>query len=73
MLKYMSKRPGFRTALDSQHVRQLFYHIFSSLWVKLSGTMSLLVICEILGLFVNTLTVSEKYFLCNSENLLQPI
>ena len=32
--------------------------------------MSLLVICEILGVFVNTLTADEKYPLRNYENLL---
>ena len=31
------------------------------------------VISEILGLFVNTLTVDDKYCLGNKENLLQPI
>ena len=31
------------------------------------------VISEILGLFVNTLTVDGKYCLGNKENLLQPI
>ena len=35
--------------------------------------MSLLVICEILGLFVNTLTADHKYSLCDSENSQQPI
>ena len=35
--------------------------------------MSLLVICGILGLFINTLTEDDKYFLRNSENLPQPI
>ena len=30
---------------------------------------SVLVISEIIGLFVNTLTVDDKYSLCNSENL----
>ena len=35
--------------------------------------MSLLVISEILGLFVNTLSSYVKYSLCNSENLWQPI
>ena len=30
-------------------------------------------ISEILGLFVNTLTVNDKYSLCDRENLLQPI
>ena len=35
--------------------------------------MSNLVICQILGLFVNTLTACDNYALCNSQNLLQPI
>ena len=34
--------------------------------------MSLLVICEVLGLFANTFTVDEKYSLLNRENLPQP-
>ena len=34
--------------------------------------MSLLVIYEILGLFVNTLTVDENYPLYSTENLPQP-
>ena len=79
----MSRKPRFRTPFNSQHakrsqtllesVQQHFYHISSSLWGKLSWKMSLLVICEILGLFFNTLIVDDKYFLCNSENLPQPI
>ena len=79
----MSRKPRFRTPFNSQHakrsqtllesVQQHFYHISSSLWGKLSWKMSLLVICEILGLFLNTLIVDDKYFLCNSENLPQPI
>ena len=39
----------------------------------MSWKMSLLVICEILGLFINTLTADDKYFCQNSENLLKPI
>ena len=35
--------------------------------------MSLLVICEIMGHSVNTLTANDKYSLLNSENLQQPI
>ena len=35
--------------------------------------MSLLVISEILGLFVNRLTASEKYSLLHTDNLLRPI
>ena len=33
--------------------------------------MSLLVICKILGLFVNTLTADEKYSFFNRDNLTQ--
>ena len=35
--------------------------------------MSLLVIFEILGLFVNTMTANDKYTDRDSENFLQPI
>ena len=35
--------------------------------------MSLLVVSEILGLFVNTITVNGKYSLHNTKNLRQPI
>lgn len=35
--------------------------------------MSLLVICEILGLFLNTLFADDKYSLRNGEILEQPI
>ena len=35
--------------------------------------MSILVICEILGLFFKILTADDKYGICNSENLPQPI
>ena len=35
--------------------------------------MSLLVICKTLRLFVNTLTVDDKYSVRNIENLPQPI
>ena len=35
--------------------------------------MSLLVICEVLGVFVNTLSVADKYFLHSSQNFPQRI
>ena len=34
---------------------------------------SLLVIHKILGLFVNTLTVNDKHYMLNRDNLTQPI
>ena len=79
----MSKKPRFRTPFDSQHVKgsqalvksawRNFYQISSSLWAKLTWKMSLLVICKILGHFVNTMTADTKYSLPNSENLLESI
>ena len=83
LVRPMSKKHRLRTPFNSQHVkgtqtlvkctRQYLYHIFPSILGKLSYKMSLLVICKMLGLFFNTLTVNEKYFLCNSENLVKPI
>ena len=46
---------------------------FSITWKRLSSKISLLVICEIVGLFVNTLTANDKYSLHNRKNLPQPI
>ena len=40
---------------------------------QLSWKKSLLVICKVLGLFVNTLTADDKYSLLNRDNLTQPI
>ena len=66
----MFKKPCFRTLFDGQHAnasqtllksaRKHYYHIFLSLWVKWSWKLSLLVISEILGLFVSTLTADNK-------------
>ena len=52
---------------------QHFYHIFPALWQRLIWKTSPLVICEVLTLFVNTLTADNKYSLCNRENLRQLI
>ena len=52
---------------------QELYHIYSSLWRKLSWKKLVLVICKFLWLFINTLTAHDKYFLVNSANLLEPI
>ena len=79
MVWLMSKKSRFKTHFDSEHFkgsktipkssRQHFCYIASSLRDKLSWEMSLLVIFEILGLFVNTLTADDKYSLRNTENL----
>ena len=46
------------------------YHIFSSLRENLIWKTSPSVICEILGVFPNTLTANEKYPIWYCENLL---
>ena len=61
----MSKTRHFRTPFDSQHVKgyqtlaksawQNFYHIFSSLWGRVTWKMFPLVIIEIWEYFVNIL------------------
>ena len=83
LLRLMSIEPRFRTPFDSQHVkgsqtlpkseRQYFYHNFLHSYLKLSSEISLLIICEMLGLFVTTLTGDDKYCLRNNEYLPQPI
>ena len=55
------------TLLKSQ--RQHFYHSSWSLWLIFSWKKSILVICKILGLFVNPLTADDKYSLLNWGNL----
>ena len=81
VIRQMSKKPCLRTLFHSQHAKgsqalikstwQHFYHIFSLLWLKLSKKMYLLVICEPLGLFVNTLTADDNHSLRNREILPQ--
>ena len=76
----MSKKSLFGGPFDKEHGNlddrllksewQHLYHIYWSLWTQLSSKTSLLVICKMLGLFVNTLTGNEKYCLLNRDNLL---
>ena len=69
VVRQMSKESRFRTPFDSQQVKgsqtlvksawQCFYGNYSSHWENLTGKMSSLVICEILVVFVPTLTVDD--------------
>ena len=52
---------------------EYLYHIFWSFWRQLTCKKSLLVICKISTLFLNTLSADRKYFLFNRDNLTQPI
>ena len=79
VVRQISKKAHFRTPFDSQHikgsqisVKSAWHHFYlnsPSLWSKVIWKMSLLVIWEILGATVNTLTVDEKYPFRNCDNL----
>ena len=71
LVRTLSKGQRFSTGLGSQHVKAFqivpkfpwtrFYHVFSSFSKNLIWKMSLAVLGEILGVFVNTLTADSKY------------
>ena len=77
------KMGRFRKRFHSQDVKvcqvlakspwERFYHVFSSFWENLVGKMSPLVLGEILGLFLNTLTADGKYPLADWENWQLPM
>ena len=76
LVRPLSKKWRVRIPFDSRHVKESqkfawenFSHNFESLWGKPIWKMSLLVICEILGAFVNTLTNEDKYPLKKCGNL----
>ena len=70
LVRPISKKHCFRTSFDSQlvkgsqtllkSVREHFYHIFSSLWGKINWEINLLLICQILGVFFDTLAADGK-------------
>ena len=83
LLRATSKKRFFRTRFDSQHVKpsqilakapwERFYHVFSSFSCKLIWKMSPLVLAEISGVFVYTLTSYGKYPVPGCENFQLPI
>ena len=62
VLRQMSKKPCFRIPFDSRHVKG------SQRLGKLTKKMALLEMCELLGMFVCTLTANDKCSLRTSEN-----
>ena len=79
----MSKNSSLRVPFNKQHGKcaqallkstpQQFYHIEQWLPGELSWIKSLLLICQILGLLVNTLPADNKDPVLNTENLMIPI
>ena len=68
-VKLYGKRSRTLMKFEGQHL----YQIHWSLWKQLSCKKYLLVICRILGLFVNSLAANDKYSLLSRDNLTQPI
>ena len=83
LIRPLSKKRRFRTRFDSEHVKasqmlrefpwEHFCHVFLSFSVKLIWKMSPLVLDEMLGVFVNTLTADGKYPVQGCEYLQLPI
>ena len=79
LVRTLSKKRRFRTKFDSQHVKAFqilakspwepFYHVFSSFSEILISKMRRLVLGEISGAFVNTLTAEVKYPVLDCDNL----
>ena len=79
LVNEMSKKPRLRTPCDSEHVKQseklttsLPSYCFITL-AKIDLENTHLSVSEIVGVFVNTSTVDNKYSLRKRKNLQQPI
>ena len=78
VVRWMCKKYGFRRPFNKRHDKrsqtlsktegQHLYHHYSWLWRLLSWKKSVLVICKILGLFVNTMTAADKNAVLNLDN-----
>ena len=83
LVRSMPKKSRFKGSFKKQHHKcaqtllkcqgQLLYHIYWSLLRQLSYKKSLLLICKISRLFINTLSADNMYSFFNRENLTQPI
>ena len=69
----LNKQHGNRAQTLFKSERQQLYHIYWLLRTQLSLKKLQLVTCKILGLFVNTFTSCDKYFVLKRNNLTQPI
>ena len=83
LVRYMCKKSPSRLPFQKEHgkrlsalfisERQHLYHIIWSMGRIFNCKKSLLVICKILRLFLNTLSVVDTYYLPNTDNFTQPI
>ena len=78
LVRPLSKKHGFRTSFQSQHVKgfqtlvistwEHLYHVFLSLWEEKIWKISPLLKFKILGVFVNTLTAGDEHPVQNCDN-----
>ena len=83
MVSSMPKKSRFRGSAKKQHGKcsqtlfkfegELLYHVYWPLGKKLPYKKSLLVICKILKIFLNTLSADRKYSLLDRDNLRQQV
>ena len=83
VVRYMSTKSRFRLPFQKENgkrvstlfifERQHLYHIYWSRSRQFSCEKSLLVICNSLRLFVNTMSAVDKCSFPNRDNLTQPI
>ena len=83
LVRSMRKKYGLKGSFKKQHGKcaqtllkcqgHILYHIYWSLLRQLPYKKSLLLICQISRLCINTLSPDGKYSLFNRENLTQPI
>ena len=83
LVRSTPKKSRFKGSFEKEHGKcaqtllkcqgLLLYGIYWSLWGQLSYKGSLLVICKISRLFINTLSAHGKYSLFNRDNLTQQI
>ena len=83
VLRYICRKSRFRLPFRKKHgkrvstlfksERQHLRHIYCPTGRQFSSKKSLLVICESLGLFVNTMTAVDKCSLPNGDNLMRLI
>ena len=67
------KEQGKRFSTLFKFERQHLYHIYWSTGRQFSCKKSLLVICQRLRMFVNTMTAVDRCSLPNRDNLMEPI
>ena len=83
LVRSMPKISGFKGSFWKQHGKhaktllkfawQNLYHIYWFLCSQLTFKKSVLVICKISRIFLNTLSADGKYSLFNRDNITQPI